>query len=92
VGLVRVTGLTVIVAEVPRPVSVEQLTVPAATALARNALLARMVPAPKVSATRVSVTIAFTPWILDFDTSIQDHPSFENFSTTSPGGDRSFDR
>src|SRR5579872_6060097 len=84
--------LTPTVAGAPRPVSVEQVTEPVTVGLAFSNVFARMLPAPIVSANSVSVTSALTPWILDFDTSIKDHPSFEGFSTTSRGGDRSSDR
>jgi hypothetical protein len=87
-----VAGFTVIVAPVsPGPALAEQLIVPAIVG-DEFSRVARIVPAPKVSAIAVIMTHALTPWILNFDTSIEDRPSLEGFSTTSPGGDRSFDR
>jgi hypothetical protein len=86
-------GFTVIVAPVsPGPALAEQVIGLPPIVTVEFSRFARMVPAPKVSAITVVVTSALTPWILNFDTSIEDHPSFEGFSTTSPGGDRSFDR
>jgi hypothetical protein len=92
VAVSAVADFTVIVAPVsPGPARAEQPIVPVIVG-DEFSRFARMVPAPKVSAISVVVTSALTPWNLDFDTSIEDRPSFEGFSTTSPGGDRSFDR
>jgi hypothetical protein len=69
-----VAGFTVTVAPVsPGPARAEQLTVPV-TVGDEFSSVACIVPAPMVSA--ISVTNALTLWILNFDTSIEDRPSF----------------
>jgi hypothetical protein len=78
-----VTGLTTIVAGVPGPVAVLQVT--ATVAVAVN-VVACIVLAHSVSA--INPPNANGIFLLDTDKSIEDLPSFGVCSTTWPGGSR----